>query len=365
MAVVRSRFSATELLVAGEPNLRSVLVISEVAAGGLPNLRVEFNAVEVVMGGVPNLRDEQLVLEALTGGTPSLRSELVVVEVLQKVLEEFMSTEVFPVLKGLSFEVGKTPQFSNKLVEHTSGEETATSYWENPRWQFTLTYDYLPDRPVSVGETDLRTLMGFFLNRRGRFDTFLFEDPDDYLVTEEFQKDFDGSAVEFNLVRSMGGFIEPVGQLNTNYDLDVWLEVPETHTIPATPGPYTVTVDHAADITADEPVVNIGATVLTRVGGAPANGNQYSMTAGVFTFHSSRQNQSVDIRYRYLVNAADYTVTMPNVVAFDTAPADGSTAYASFHFYFVCRFVEDASEYTKFMDKLWNLNELSFRSLVA
>jgi hypothetical protein len=57
----------------------------------------------------------------------------------------------------------RSVRFSNKIVEHTSGEETATSYWENPKWDYTVTFDYLPDYPKSVGDSDLRMMMGFFL----------------------------------------------------------------------------------------------------------------------------------------------------------------------------------------------------------
>jgi hypothetical protein len=163
-----------------------------------------------------------------------------------------MATEVFPgidpatglpaVIRGLAFDVQKRPNFSNKIVEHTSGEESATAYWENPKWDYTLTYDYLPDFPKTVGDSDLHMMMGFFLNMRGRFSLWLFKDPDDYIVTAGFQKTFDGVTTGFNLVRGMGGFYEPVGQLNQTQPLSVWLQLNEDRVIPVTPGPYTVTL---------------------------------------------------------------------------------------------------------------------------
>jgi hypothetical protein len=281
-----------------------------------------------------------------------------------EVLEPHMSTLEFPigssVLPGLAFDVIKKPIFSTKIAEHVSGEETATSYFQNPKWEYKLTYDYLPDIPKSVGDTDLHTLMGFFLTMRGRGDTFLFEDPDDHVVTTGFQVNLDGLTTQFKLVRGIGGFYEPIGQLNTTPSLQVWLSLDETFSIPAT-GPFTHTVAHAAAYAATESVTISGVTAALAVG-APAAG-QYAVAAGVYTFNSADHGKAVDVRYRYLVDPADYTVTMPNVVAFDTAPPVGSAATASFNFYFVCRFVEDASEYTKFMDKLWNLSELGFRSI--
>jgi hypothetical protein len=205
-------------------------------------------------------------------------------------------------------------------------------------------------------------MMGFFLNMRGRFSTWLFKDPDDYIVTAGFQKTFDGVTTGFNLVRGMQGFYEPVGQLNTDETLTVWLQTNESHVIPSTPGPYTVTIDHFADMTAVVPVVKIGATTLTLTGGAPGI-DQYNYAAGVFTFNSGRQGQTVVINYQYLVDPADYTITMPNLIDFDVAPTDGSVATASFQYYFVCRFKDDVTEFNKFMNQLWELSTLNFRSI--
>jgi hypothetical protein len=123
-----------------------------------------------------------------------------------------------------------------------------------------------------------------------------------------------------------------------------------------------VTLVHAAAMTALEPVVHIGATLMTKVGAAPTI-NQYTRAGGVFTFNSGRQGQTATINYQYLVDPADYTFTGPNTVNFDVAPISGAVASASFQYYFVCRFKEDVTEYNKFMNQLWELQELNFRSI--
>lgn len=359
MANIRSRLSASESLLAGEPYLRSVLAITELAYGGTPAARSRLAIVETAYGGTPKLRSRFDAVETAYGGNPNLRSRLVIVEALMAIREEYMSNAVFPAMLGLAWDVQKKPIFSNKIVVHTSGKETATSYYQNPKWEYTLVYDYLPDIPQSVGDTDLHTLLGFFLNRRGRFDTFLFTDPDDNTVVEGFQKDFDGLSTDFKLVRGIGGFYEPVGQLNTGPT--VWLDVTESFNIPATPGPYTHAVIHAAAyVKTDSVTINgVAATLAT---GAPAAG-QYAVAAGVYTFNAADQGKAAVVRYRYLVDPSDYTVTMPNVVTFDVAPPNLATAYASFTYYFRCRFVDDVSEYTKFAKQLWELQELGFRSI--
>lgn len=376
MAAIHVRLLTTGAVAGYTANLRARIIALEAVALNAAPMRARQLWDEAAVGNFPNMRARQLWQEEVTGasinpsGYPNMRTRVTVVEELMEVLEEVMATDVFPgidpatgqtaVLLGLAFDVQKRPGFSNKIVEHTSGEETATSYWENPKWDYTLTYDYLPDRPVSVGETALHQIMGFFLQMNGRFKAWLFKDPDDYVVTEGFQRTFDGVTTDFNLVRGMGGFYEPVGQLNETETLSIWLTQDESQVIPVTPGPYVVTTTHSI---VDLVSVKIGATVLMPVGGAPGI-DEYSVVGHTFTFNAGRQGQTVTFNYKFLVDPADYTITLPNVIAFDTAPADGAVCIASFQYYFVCRFKDDQVEFNKFMDKLWELQELNFRSII-
>jgi hypothetical protein len=325
VAGIHVRLLTTTSLGSGAPAIRVRLATLESVTSGSAALRTRLSTIESTTGGHnTNLRARFSGVEDVSGGQhpPKVRTRLCVVESLQAVQEEVMATVVFPgidpatgqpaVILGLAFDVVKRPTFNNKVVEHVSGDETSTAYWENPKWDYTLTFDYLPDYPKSVGDSDLRTMMGFFLNMRGRFSTWLFKDPDDYSVTAGYQKTFDGVSTGFNLVRGMQGYYEPVGQLNTDQPYSIWLQANEDHVIPVTPGPYTVTINHAAAITAVEPVVHIGATLLTKVSSAPTI-NQYTRTGGVFTFNAGQQ--------------------------------------------------DDVTEFTKFMNQLWELTTLNFRSI--
>lgn len=378
MAAIRVSLLTTGAVAGYTANLRARIITVEAAALNNAPMRARFIGQEAAVGNFPNMRVRALELEAVTGasvnpsGYPNMRVRNVVVEALQEILEEVMATDVFPgidpttgvtaVLRGLAFDVQKRPTFSNKTATHTSGEDTVTGYWENPRWDYTVTYDYLPDRPVSVGETDLRMLMGFFLSMRGSFKAWLFQDPDDYIVTDGYQITFDGVTTDFNLVRGMGGFYEPIGQLNTDYPLHVYLRADEVHAVPAM-GPYTVPLTHGAAITSGAVTVSIGGVALTEVTGAPG-AMQFSIAAGVVTFNSAQASASATINYEYLVDPTAYTYTSPNVIAFTTAPAANSVAYADFRYYFVCRFKDDMVEFNKFMNELWELQTLNFRSII-
>jgi hypothetical protein len=77
----------------------------------------------------------------------------------------------------------------------------------------------------------------------------------------------------------------------------------ENDTVPNSPGPYTITVAHAASFLADGGVTS-GGSALTKVSGAPAAG-QYSVSAGVYTFNSAQALAAVSITYTWGVSYFD------------------------------------------------------------
>jgi hypothetical protein len=52
---------------------------------------------------------------------------------------------------------------------------------------------------------------GFFLQLQGQFGTFLYADPDDNTVAGQAFATGTGSTTSFTMMRSLGGFLEPVG----------------------------------------------------------------------------------------------------------------------------------------------------------
>lgn len=123
-----------------------------------------------------------------------------------------MSDAVFPTLPGLAWSVGKTPEFSTIVKTATNGGETRIALWSAPRWHFKLKYELLRDDATN----EMRTLAGFFLQRQGQFDSFLFRDPDDCLVSDQRLGTGDGLTTTFTLLRDFGGFIEPVGAVDSS-----------------------------------------------------------------------------------------------------------------------------------------------------
>lgn len=122
-----------------------------------------------------------------------------------------MSEAVLPTLPGLEWNVKKSPMFRTKIQSAVSGKELRSSFMAYPLWKFRLSYSVLR----SAAEfAELQTLLGFFLQRRGSFDTFLYTDPDDNSVTDHSFGTGNGTTAGFQLLRTLGGFAEPVQNLN-------------------------------------------------------------------------------------------------------------------------------------------------------
>src|SRR5690242_7312114 len=126
-------------------------------------------------------------------------------------------TAIFPTLPGLGWSVTKTPRFTGRIQSAISGRELRVLDQTNPIWTWTLTYSLLRDKwdaraatGPGIGYDELRTLAGFFLQQQGTFRPFLFDDPTDNTVADQVLGTGDGSTRAFQLVRSMGGFAEPI-----------------------------------------------------------------------------------------------------------------------------------------------------------
>ena len=96
-----------------------------------------------------------------------------------------MSNLIYPSnVKGLTWTVLRTSEFRTIVQESSAFYQVRILQSQNPVWHYTLIYEWVygntpslnntvPNNPVS----DIDELMGFFLARQGKFDDFLFLDP--------------------------------------------------------------------------------------------------------------------------------------------------------------------------------------------
>lgn len=124
-----------------------------------------------------------------------------------------MSDAIFPILPGLAPEIRMMPTFRTRTQSSVSGVEQRVALMASPLWDITLDYNVLRQ---GYGETELAQVMGFFLARQGSFDSFLLEHPDPNFSSVSAQSfgTGDGSTTQFQLVRSIGGYSEPVKNVN-------------------------------------------------------------------------------------------------------------------------------------------------------
>lgn len=118
-----------------------------------------------------------------------------------------MSNSVFPTLIGLAWNVTKTPIWSTRIQKAVSGREYRSAQYSIPLWKFKLIFDVLR---ASQQLQEFQTLAGFFNARQGSFDTFLYADPNDQTIAAQQFGVGDGSTKTFQLVRTFGGYTEPV-----------------------------------------------------------------------------------------------------------------------------------------------------------
>lgn len=171
-------------------------------------------------------------------------------------------TAIFPVLPGLGWSVTKAPRFATRIQRAVNGRELRVLDQPYPVWTWTLNYSLLRDKwdtrgtgGFGAGYDELRTIAGFFLQQQGAFAPFLFDDPSDDSLTGQPIGTGDASTSVFQLVRSMGGFAEPITAPNALGAIycDGVLQSPAGYTLDAGTGLVTFATPPAAGqlVTAD------------------------------------------------------------------------------------------------------------------
>lgn len=290
---------------------------------------------------------------------PKMLSSYLINEYIQRAPETDMASTNFPTLIGLTFDVQSVPMFSTKVAVAASGKETRTAFWENPIWEFTIGFDYLPDA-TNDKNTAYKTLAGFFCEMGGRFRNFLFKPTAQHTAENVLLGVGDGVNPEFELYREYGAFMEPIGQADPD-NTTIWVkEVPFTSVVT---GGVIAGHNNIKEITSVYRTTGVP-TNLVRVAGAPGVG-QYTvnMLTGEFTFNAVDEGATVQITYEYAVTyGTDYTIVFPRTVVFQNAPKVNAVVTGTFEYFFVVRFKEDQAEFNQFMHRLHELDEISLRS---
>jgi hypothetical protein len=235
-----------------------------------------------------------------------------------------MSYPVFPALAGIAWPVKRTPVAASLRQKAISGRETFQPLWPGPLYRYELTFALLR---ADAAHAEWQQLQGFWngvMFQPGG--VFAFDDPNDDHVADEPMGVGDGATASFQLVRSIGGFAEPV--LNpTNA-----AAVPQT------------TLDYGSAVSAPTLDLDYG----NGIGGVGATAD-YGYCASLQVFAAGL--------------LAPYVLGPGGAVTITPPPAFGAALSWSGGYTWLCRFDEDALELSNFMYLFWELKKCTFTSI--
>jgi len=119
-----------------------------------------------------------------------------------------MPIAIFPVLSGMEYPVNRFPVLNTTRHAARSGRRTALPHWTAPLYDFELSFSYLG---AEASRLDWQTLEGFWKTTMvtpGQFFQFAFRE--DASCTNESLGTGNGVTTVYQLVRTLGGFVEPV-----------------------------------------------------------------------------------------------------------------------------------------------------------
>lgn len=197
-----------------------------------------------------------------------------------------MAVPVFPsiaALIGRGWPVKRTQRWSSVMQDALSGKRTRSSLFTYPTYAYELTFNVLRS---TAAINEWQQLSDFISSLYGPTQMFAFDDANDDSVTNQAFGAGDGTTQNFQLVRTLFSFTEPVFLIN----------------------------------------------------GAPT-----IKVAGVTQ-----------------VSGVDYNISATGNVAFHAAPAAAAALTWTGSYYWPCRFDEDNTDFSNFMQNLFELKTLKF-----
>lgn len=119
---------------------------------------------------------------------------------------------VFPALPSISYPRKRNPNWSKVEAKALSGKRTRTTLFTYPTYSYEIPLNYLR---TDAAFTEWQQLMGFINSLFGGVGLFGYTDPDDNAVANQVFGAGDGvTKGPFQLVRTLGNFVEPVFLIN-------------------------------------------------------------------------------------------------------------------------------------------------------
>ncbi len=306
-----------------------------------------------------------------------------------------MTINVFPSnLPGIEWNITKAPRFATIIQRTASGKEIRSGLMSYPLWEFSLSYSVLRS---GGGLTEMQTLAGFFLQQLGQMIAFNYSDPSDNSVTAQIFGSGDGATTAFQLLRTLGGFNEPIQNLNgapnvfvngtqiaslatpasgalgsvaggtiaatTYYVRTTYVDVNGGETLASVETSLAVALDYL--LTVASPAAETGA-VGWNVYVSTATGTETKQNATAIAIGTAWTEPTTGLVAGAGMPAANntgFTIGVTGIVTFAKAPAASASLTWSGNFYYLVRFTTDIANFKEFMQNLWDLKSLTFQSV--
>lgn len=231
------------------------------------------------------------------------------------------SIPVFPSFPGITYPVKRTPEVATTRISLHSGRRYAEPKWPYPIYHYEVDISVLRS---SAAYSEFQTFLGFWnqvMTTPGQL--FIWIDPDDGSVTNQYLGTGDGVTTSWQALRSLGGFVEPVTAVLPNPDVVTGIEDDGNVT-----DSVTQTIDDGTVTGSVTATFDYGGITLTH----------------------------------FYVNGVEVDVTIFNggALQFTVAPPNGASITWTGTYGWLCQFDNDTADLENFMYQLYSLQTLSF-----
>lgn len=112
-----------------------------------------------------------------------------------------------PTLPGQTFPFTRAVEWQNLKHRAVSGRVASLQQWTAPIYRYSRPYSMLRSGDAYL---EWQQLAAFYNSVGGDAQLFQFDDPNDDTATDQVFGTGNGSTTDFQLVRALGGFVEPV-----------------------------------------------------------------------------------------------------------------------------------------------------------
>jgi hypothetical protein len=113
----------------------------------------------------------------------------------------------------------------------------------------------------------------------------------------------------------------------------------------------------------EDPTDNAAAAQILATGDGSTTSFTFARALGGFLEPVGWVTSVSQVTVGGVAQSSGWSFSAPNGLVFATAPASGAAIGASFAYVFQCRFDDDDADFEQFMENLWRLESVKFRSV--